>query len=351
MSKSKLLVTGGYGFIGSNFIRKLLTQDNLQSIKIVNFDTLTYAGNPENLKDLDDHPSYERFIGDITDYDAVRACFKEHEEITRVIHFAAESHVDRSLHDSSPFILTNVLGTQILLDVARENNVERFLYVGTDEVYGSLGLDDEPSTEEDPLRPNSPYAASKTAAEHFVRAAWKSFGLPVVISRCSNNYGPYQFPEKLIPLMITNALEDKPLPVYGDGKQIRDWIHVDDHVRALFLLLFGVVPDYSIWNISGRCEKTNLEVIETILNILNKSHDLITFVKDRPGHDRRYALDDLKLRSTFGLDRSTIPQTVSFAEGMKDTIEWYLANKEWWRRVKSGAYREYYKKHYGELGN
>ena len=344
---TKILVTGGCGFIGSNFIRKLLLTETLQGIKIINFDALTYAANRDNLKDLEGRSDYEFILGDISKYSEVEKCFQLHSDISRVIHFAAESHVDRSLHDSSPFILTNVLGTQVLLDVSRKYKIKRFLYVGTDEVYGALTPDQEPVNEEGPLRPNSPYAASKTAAEHFVRAAWKSFGLPVIISRCSNNYGPYQFPEKLIPLMIINALEDKPLPVYGDGKQIRDWIHVDEHVRALFLLLYGSIEDGSIWNIGGNCEKTNLEVIELILKILNKSQDLITFVKDRPGHDRRYAIDDKKLRDTFGLWRATVP-AMSFEEGLLETVNWYIENKEWWERVRSGAYRQYYEKHYGQ---
>lgn len=344
---SKILVTGGCGFIGSNFIRRVLTQENGNSIKIVNFDALTYAGNLENLIDLEKQPNYFFYKDDIINRRAIEDVFKDHSDITHVIHFAAESHVDRSLHDSSPFILTNVVGTQTLLEAARAHNVKRFLYVGTDEVYGALDPGQDPVSENAPLHPNSPYAASKTAAEHFVRAAWKSFGLPVVTSRCSNNYGPYQFPEKLIPLMITNALEDKPLPVYGDGRQIRDWIHVEDHVYALLLLLYGDIPDGSVWNIGGNCEKTNLEVIETILDVLNKPVSLIKFVKDRPGHDRRYAIDDSKIRNKFSIGNTTT-RFRSFKEGLLETVNWYVENKAWWDRVKSGAYRMYYENHYGK---
>lgn len=337
----KLLVTGGAGFIGSNFIRFALA--NYPDWEIVNLDKLTYAGNLANLRDVARHPRYAFVRGDIADRELVARLFQEH-RFDAVVNFAAESHVDRSILDATPFIETNVKGVQVLLEAAREFGVQRFVQVSTDEVYGSLGPDDPPFTEESPLRPNSPYAASKAAADLLCRAYHKTHGVPVIITRSSNNYGPYQFPEKLIPLMITNALEDRPLPVYGDGRNVRDWLYVEDNCRAIVLVVEKGVPG-EVYNIGAGEERENIEVVRAILRLLGKPESLITFVQDRPGHDRRYALDTGRTRRQIGWEPSA-----SFAEGLERTVRWYLANRPWWEEVKSGAYLRYAEEWYGRLG-
>ena len=333
---STLLVTGGCGFIGSNFVRHILAAD--PDVTVVNFDALTYAGNLANLDDLKDHPRLRFVKGDVTDRDAVRAAFQL--GVGHVIHFAAESHVDRSIQDSGPFVRTNVLGTQILLDAAREFAVERYVQVSTDEVYGSLG----PTglfTETTPLAPSSPYSASKAAADLLVQSYAHTFKTPALLTRCSNNYGPYQFPEKLIPLFITNLLRDEPVPVYGDGGQVRDWIHVLDHCRAVERVWrAGRVGE--VYNVGGRCEKTNLELTHTLLDLLEKQRTLIRNVQDRPGHDRRYAIDCAKIERELDW-RPAVP----FERGLRDTIAWYRANAEWVARIRSGDYLEYYQRQYG----
>lgn len=333
-----VLVTGGCGFIGSNFVRYLLETD--RQAQVVNFDKLTYAGNLANLSDLEGHPRYRFVQGDITDRDGVRAALGAGIQV--VYNFAAESHVDRSIHDARPFVHTNVLGTQVLLDAAREFKVERYIQVSTDEVYGSLGATGY-FTEETPLAPNSPYAASKTAADLLVRAAHHTFGLPALITRCSNNYGPYQFPEKIIPLFITNLLRDEPVPVYGDGQQVRDWIHVRDHCAAIARVgQAGKVGE--VYNIGGRCELTNLQLTHKLLEAVGKSTSLIRYVQDRPGHDRRYAIDCRKMEEQLGWT----PQ-ISFEAGLKETVAWYKAHGEWIANIRSGEYLKYYEKQYGRL--
>ncbi len=334
----KLLVTGGAGFIGSNFIHTLLAEH--PEDRIVNFDALTYAGNLENLAGVEKDPRYAFIKGDLTrreDLDAALAG----QAVDAVVHFAAESHVDRSLHvGSRAFILTNVLGTQHLLDACRAHKVERFVHVSTDEVYGSLGPVGR-FREDSPVQPNNPYAATKAASDFLVRAAVHSHGLDAVITRCSNNFGPYQFPEKLIPLMIANALEDKPLPVYGDGQQVRDWIYVEDHCRGVDAVLRrGKTGE--IYNLGGSHDVTNLEVIRRILDLLKKPESLIRFVKDRPGHDRRYAMDASKI----GRELGWTPRR-GFDEALAQTVAWYLAHRPWWERIRSGEYRNYYAAMYG----
>jgi dTDP-glucose 4,6-dehydratase len=329
-----LLVTGGCGFIGSNFIQHML--EAAPDVHIVNFDALTYAGNLANLSDVADHPRYHFIHGDITDRQAVRAAI---DGADGIVNFAAESHVDRSIQDSGPFVRTNVLGTQVLLDAAREFGVERFVQVSTDEVYGSLGADGA-FTEESPIRPNSPYAASKAAADHLVKSYAHTFGMPALITRCSNNYGPYQFPEKLIPLFITNLMHDEPVPVYGDGLQVRDWLHVSDHCAAIEMVWRHGRPG-GVYNIGGRCERTNLELTHRLLELLDKQTCLICHVADRPGHDRRYAIDCSKIESELGWR-----PRVGFDQGLEETIEWYLANQEWVAQVRSGEYRSYYERQY-----
>ncbi|KYH32831.1 dTDP-glucose 4,6-dehydratase 2 [Moorella mulderi DSM 14980] len=324
----KLLVTGGAGFIGSNFIRHILKEHH--DWYIVNLDKLTYAGNLENLKDVEDNPRYRFVRGDIADRELVDHLFRE-EKFDFVTNLAAESHVDRSILDPAPFIETNIKGTQVLLEAARQHGVRKFLQVSTDEVYGSLGPDDPPFTEESPIRPNSPYSASKAAADLMCRAYFVTYGLPVVITRCSNNYGPYQHPEKFIPTIILNALADKPIPVYGDGQNVRDWIHVEDHCRALDLVLQkGQAGE--VYNIGANNEHTNLDIVKTILRLMNKPESLIAFVKDRPGHDWRYAINPAHIETTF----SWRPQR-DFTTGLYDLIIWYTANRIWWERVKSGG--------------
>jgi dTDP-glucose 4,6-dehydratase len=330
----RLFVTGGAGFIGSNFIRQLLRDH--PDYSVINFDKLTYAGNLDNLSDIVDHPNYQFLRGDICDRDALEAIAGT----DVVVNFAAESHVDRSIESAADFIETNVLGTQTLLDASRATGVSRFVQVSTDEVMGSCAADSY-FTEDSPMQPNSPYAASKAAAEHLVRAAHVTFGLDVVTTRASNNYGPYQFPEKLIPLMITNALEDKQLPVYGDGKNVRDWLYVGDCCRAIDAVLHrGRAGE--VYNIGSRAEKTNIEIVHTLLDLLDKPHSLIKFVTDRPGHDRRYATDPTKIENELGW----YPEE-SFDTGIEKTVRWYRENAEWIARTRSGAYLEYYERTYG----
>ncbi len=330
-----VLVTGGCGFIGSNFIHYFLEAE--PEVNLVNFDALTYAGNLANLAAVAGHPRYRFVHGDITDRDAVRQAVAG---VQGVINFAAESHVDRSIQDSAPFVRTNVLGTQVLLDAAREHGVSKYVQVSTDEVYGSLGPTGA-FTEETPLAPNSPYAASKAAADLLVRSYVHTFGLPAVITRCSNNYGPYQFPEKLIPLFISNLMRDESVPVYGDGLQVRDWIHVRDHSAAIHRAWRDGLPG-EVYNFGGRCERTNLVLTHTLLDVLGKPRSLIKYVKDRPGHDRRYAIDCAKAERKLGWK----PQ-VAFEEGLRDTVRWYQENAVWVAGVRSGEYLKYYEKQYG----
>jgi len=334
----KLLITGGAGFIGSNFIHHMLGK--YPDVRIVNFDALTYAGNLENLAPIEKDGRYGFFRGDITSRENIEAVLGA-QSFDAIVHFAAESHVDRSLHlGPDTFILTNILGTQRLLDACRKFSVPRFVHVSTDEVYGTLGSDGC-FTEETPLQPNNPYAATKASSDLMVRAAVKSHGLDAVITRCSNNFGPYQFPEKLIPLMIANALEDKPLPVYGDGMYVRDWIFVRDHCSAVDAALRrGKAGE--VYNIGGSHDVPNLEVIRMLLKLLDKPESLIQFVKDRPGHDRRYAMGSAKIRKELGWEAE-----YKFDEALRLTVDWYLANRPWWERVRSGEYQKYYRKIYG----
>lgn len=329
-------ITGGAGFIGSNFVRLVLAER--PDVEVVNYDALTYAGNLENLAEVSDNPKYRLVRGLIQDTGAASEALSEGAEV--IVNFAAESHVDRSIMGPMPFIETNVVGTQVLLSVAREKGVGRFVHVSTDEVYGSLG-EDGYFTEQTPLAPNSPYSASKAASDLLVRAAWKTHGYETIITRCSNNYGPYQFPEKLIPLMISNAMEDKPLPVYGDGMNVRDWIHVEDHCRGILAIVSGGRPG-EVYNLGGRSERANIEVVKEILRQLGKPESLIQFVKDRPGHDRRYAIDCSKAESELNWRPKW-----AFAKGLADTIAWYREHVEWWRRVRDGSYQEFYDQWYG----
>jgi dTDP-glucose 4,6-dehydratase len=333
-----VLVTGGCGFIGSNFVRLLLETD--PAVSIVNLDALTYAGNLANLADLTAHPRYSFVKGDITSRADVRSAMER--GVTDVIHFAAESHVDRSIQDSGPFVRTNVIGTQVLLDAAREFGVLKFVQVSTDEVYGSLG-----STglfrEDTPLHPNSPYSASKAGADLLVQAYHHTFGLPAVITRCSNNYGPFQFPEKLIPLFVTNLLNDQPVPVYGDGMQIRDWIHVLDHCRGVEAAWRKGEPG-EVYNFGGRCEKPNIELTKLLLRLLDKPETLIKYVADRPGHDRRYAIDCTKAERELGW----VP-LMTFDRGLSETIAWYRSNAAWVAAIKNKDYLNYYERQYGKL--
>lgn len=318
-----LLVTGGAGFIGSNFIRYLIKK--YPDYRIINLDKLTYAGNLNNLSDIANHPQYTFILGDIVDRELVNQIMKKY-QINRVINFAAESHVDRSITDSAVFIKSNVLGTQTLLDISYKNQIDRFIQISTDEVYGTLGAEGY-FTEETPLAPNSPYSASKAAADLLVRSYYNTYQMDVNIIRCSNNYGPFQYLEKLIPLMITKALKDEPLPVYGDGLNVRDWLHVDDHCRAIDLVLHHGKSG-EIYNVGGHNERSNIEIVKEILNYLGKSHALINYVADRKGHDRRYAIDPDKITQELGWR-----QTHEFDKGLKETIEWYLENQEWWKPV------------------
>ena len=331
-----ILVTGGAGFIGSNFVRWVLTDH--PDCFIVNLDKLTYAGNLENLEGFLNRPNHVFVKADICDGRAVEEIIDKY-KIQAIINFAAESHVDRSIVGPKIFIETNVTGTLTLLQAACEKKIEKFLQISTDEVYGSLGPTGK-FTEETPLAPNSPYSASKAAADFLVKAFGHTWGLNYNITRCSNNYGPYQFPEKMIPLMINNALNNKPLPLYGDGLHIRDWIHVEDHCRAVWKVLTEAKPG-EIYNIGSCCEKTNIEVVKTILKLLKKPESLITHVKDRPGHDRRYAMDASKITSQLNWQ----PQ-ITFEQGLSRTIDWYLQNKKWLSDVTSGHYQQYYQQMY-----
>ncbi|MCM3261603.1 dTDP-glucose 4,6-dehydratase [Paenibacillus lautus] len=332
----KLLVTGGAGFIGSNFILYMIQQH--PNYQIINMDALTYAGNLENLKSVQDRPNYSFVQADIADKPAVDAIFQQ--DIDVVVNFAAESHVDRSILEPEIFVNTNVMGTQVLLDAAKKYGVTKFVQVSTDEVYGSLG-ETGLFSETTPLAPNSPYSASKAGGDLLVRAYHETFGLPVNITRCSNNYGPYQFPEKLIPLIISRALNDESLPVYGDGLNIRDWLYVEDHCSAIDLVIHqGKIGE--VYNIGGNNERTNVHIVKTILNELGKPESLITYVEDRPGHDRRYGIDPTKIMNELGWKPKH-----NFETGIKETIQWYLSNKEWWTRIQSGAYRDYMTQQYG----
>jgi dTDP-glucose 4,6-dehydratase len=331
----RLFITGGAGFIGSNFIRHILA--TRPGYTIVNFDKLTYAGNLDNLRDVDGHGDYAFIRGDICDRQALDLALAGADA---AINFAAESHVDRSILSAADFIETNVLGTQTLLDAARAARVSRFVQISTDEVMGSCS-EAEYFTEASPLRPNSPYAASKAAAEHLVRAAHVTFGLDVVTTRASNNYGPYQFPEKLIPLMITNAIDGKELPVYGDGLNVRDWLYVEDCCRAIDAVLH-LGRSGEVYNIGSRAEKTNLEIVGTLLDLLNQPRSLIKFVTDRLGHDRRYATDPTKIETELGWH----PQE-TFESGIEKTVRWYQNNAEWVARTRSGEYLDYYERMYG----
>ena len=331
----RLFITGGAGFIGSNFIRHLLA--DYPNYQVINFDKLTYAGNLDNLSDVAGQKNYSFVRGDICDRAALDEAISGADA---VVNFAAESHVDRSIERAADFIETNVLGAQVLLDAARRARVSRFVQISTDEVMGSCE-EGGYFTEASPLRPNSPYAASKAAAEHLVRAAHKTFGLDVVTTRASNNYGPFQFPEKLIPLMIANAIEGRELPVYGDGLNVRDWLYVEDCCRAIDVVLHKGRTN-QVYNIGSRAEKTNLEVVRALLDLLGKPHSLIKFVTDRPGHDRRYATDPVRLETELGWQpRET------FESGLEKTVRWYANNSDWIARARSGDYLRYYDRMYG----
>lgn len=335
-----LLVTGGAGFIGSNFVRMML--EDRPDDRVINLDALTYAGNLENLKDVESIANYSFVHGDITSHDDVVKAFDAGGEsgISHVVHFAAESHVDRSISGGLPFVQSNVIGTQILLDEARKRGVEGFVHVSTDEVYGSLGKTGF-FTEDTPLAPNSPYSASKAGSDMLVRAAHHTHGFPAMITRCSNNYGPLQFPEKLIPLMIANAREDKALPVYGDGMQVRDWLYVRDHCEAI-LAVMEKGEAGEVYNIGGHNEYPNIDIVRAILRHLDKPESLIEYVTDRPGHDRRYAIDAQKIDDKLGWK-----PRYTFDQALPMTIQWYLDNDEWLQSVRSGAYRDYYAAQYG----
>lgn len=335
----KILVTGGAGFIGSNFIRYMLNK--YKDIEIVNLDALTYAGNLENLKDVENNTNYTFIKGDITIPEDIA---KAMSGCDTVVHFAAESHVDRSVLEPAVFIKTNVLGTQVLLNAALEEGVKRFHHVSTDEVFGALKMDGSKFNEKTPYDPHSPYSASKAASDHLVRAYGDTFGLPFTITNCSNNYGQYHFPEKLIPLAITNLIEGKKVPVYGDGGQVRDWLHVEDHCEAIDLVLQkGKIGE--TYCVGGQTEDvTNLELVKTMLKLMGKSEESIEYVKDRPGHDIRYAVDWSKINKELGWKPKH-----TFDEGLKETIDWYVNNEEWWKNIRSGAYNEYYNKQYGAV--
>jgi len=348
-----ILVTGGAGFIGSNFIKFMCKKH--PEYKIINIDALTYAGNLENLKDIDGNPNYEFIKVDIRHRDKISEIFKNN-EITFVVNFAAESHVDRSIEDPELFLSTNIIGTQVLLDIAKKHwklNPSdkyckkykpgvKFLQVSTDEVYGELGETGK-FDETMPLMPNNPYSASKASADLVVRSYYKTFGLPINITRCSNNYGPYQFPEKLIPLMINNCIKNKELPVYGDGMQVRDWLYVYDHCSAIDIVLHKGI-DGEIYNIGGNNERANIDIVRLIVKALGKSEDLIKFVKDRPGHDRRYAIDNTKIKTQLGWSPA-----YTFEQGIQETIQWYLSNQEWIENIVSGEYVKYYEHMYTDI--
>jgi len=331
----KLLVTGGAGFIGSNFIQYWL--EKYSDDQIVNFDILTYAGNLENLESVKDNLNYSFVRGDVTDREAV---FSAVRDVDVVVHFAAETHVDKSILDPGIFVRTNVMGTQYVLDAVREYN-KRLHHVSTDEVFGALKPTDPPFNEDTPYDPKSPYSASKAASDHLVRAYHHTYGVQVTISNCSNNYGPYMFPEKVIPLFIANLMENKPVPVYGDGQQIRDWIHVADHARGIdFVIQKGKIGE--TYCLGGDREITNLEMTKTLLTLMDKDESYIEYVKDRPGHDRRYAIDFTKAKTELGW----VPQ-IAFEQGLKDMVKWYQTNQDWVNRCKDGSYLEYYQTWYG----
>jgi dTDP-glucose 4,6-dehydratase len=324
----KILVTGGCGFIGSNFIRYMLNE--YPDLEIVNLDALTYAGNTENLREIENEARYRFVHGRVEDAERLEEAL---EGVEAVVHFAAESHVDRSILDAAPFIKTNVLGTQVLLNSALKHGIRKFVHISTDEVYGALG-EEGVFKETDPFRPRSPYAASKAAADLLVQAYFTTYGLPVCIARPSNNYGPYQFPEKLIPLMITNLIEGKKVPVYGQGLNVRDWLFVEDNCQAIDLILEKGKPGEA-YNIGGKCEKHNIEVVREVLKVMGKSEKMIEFVPDRPGHDFRYALDNTKIESELGWNPAT-----SFEEGIRRTVEWYMNNPHWWKPLKERLQKE-----------
>jgi dTDP-glucose 4,6-dehydratase len=332
------LVTGGAGFIGSNFVHFIL--EKYPSYNVFNYDFLTYAGNLENLKDIEQNKNYKFIKGDIRNQELVDYIIKEH-KIDVIINFAAESHVDRSISNPAIFMETNALGTQALLEAAKHNNIKKYVQISTDEVYGSLG-EEGYFTELTPLSPNSPYSASKAAGDMLVQAYYETFNLNINITRCSNNYGPYHFPEKLIPLMVTNALEGKNLPIYGDGKNIRDWLHVKDHCSAIDLVIHNGKPG-QVYNIGGHNERTNNEIVNLIVEKLGVSKDQIKYVNDRLGHDRRYAIDPTKITKELGWK----PQ-YTFDTGILETINWYIENQNWWKNIKSGDYKNNYERHYGE---
>jgi dTDP-glucose 4,6-dehydratase len=337
-----VLVTGAAGFIGSNFVRLLLNRG--EDVKLIAFDKLTYAGNLANLQDLlEKYQSKLVFVkGDICDAGAVGRAFDDH-SVSEVVNFAAESHVDRSILGSGPFVQTNVVGTQVLLDISRSKGVKKFLQVGTDEVYGTLP-EDKPEikfTEETPLQPNSPYSASKAAADCLVRSYFHTFHLPVLTTRCSNNYGPYHFPEKLIPLFVTNLMEGKKVPLYGDGLNVRDWLYVEDHCDAIWTVL-NKGRDGEVYNIGGNNEITNRKITETLIREMGKNwDDVVTYVKDRPGHDRRYAIDASKIKRELGWEPKH-----RFETAIKTTVQWFKDNQDWWRAIKSGEYLKYYETQY-----
>lgn len=333
----KLLITGGAGFIGSNFIHYILKK--YPDYEIVNLDLLTYAGNLENLKDVENNPNYKFVKGDIADAKLVTELAKD---VDMIVHFAAESHVDRSIINAESFIKTNVIGTYTLLEAAKNNGNIRFHHVSTDEVFGSLGLDDPAFNEKTAYDPRSPYSASKAASDHLVRAYYHTYNLPVTVSNCSNNYGPYHFPEKLIPLFITNLLEGKKVPLYGNGLNVRDWLYVEDHCAAIDLIIHhGKIGE--TYCIGGNAEKNNREITHELLKLMDKNESYVELVKDRPGHDKRYAINFSKIKKELGWEPS-----VNFEEGLVRTVEWFKNNEVWWKNIKSGDYREYYAKQYGK---
>ncbi|WP_174614786.1 dTDP-glucose 4,6-dehydratase [Virgibacillus ihumii] len=334
----KLLITGGAGFIGSNFVQYMLK--NYPEYEVVNLDALTYAGNLENLKKLENSQNYTFVKGDITDRATVDALFQK-ENFDAVVNFAAESHVDRSINEPDVFVSTNIMGTQVLLDVAKKYNTQKYVQVSTDEVYGSLDTDGS-FTENSPIAPNSPYSASKASADLLVRSYYKTYNFPVNITRCSNNYGAYQFPEKLIPLMINNVREGREIPIYGDGQNVRDWIYVEDHSRALDRVLHDGKPG-EIYNIGSNNEHSNLDMAKMLLNLMDAPESLITFVPDRKGHDFRYAIDASKISTELGWEPG-----YSFETGLQETVDWYRNNQDWLNHVVSGDYREYYSAYYSK---
>ncbi|OGF30927.1 dTDP-glucose 4,6-dehydratase [Candidatus Falkowbacteria bacterium RIFOXYC2_FULL_36_12] len=330
-----MLVTGGAGFIGTNFIKYILKKYPYYAV--INYDKLTYAGNLENLKDLETHPNYSFVRGDILNTELLDYIMKG---VDVVVHFAAESHVDRSIMEADVFVLTNVVGTFSVLEAAKKNNVKRFHHISTDEVFGSLGAEGL-FHEDTPYDPRSPYASSKAASDHLVRAYYHTHGLPITVSNCSNNYGPYQFPEKLIPLFVTNLIEGKKVPLYGDGKNVRDWVHVSDHNEAVDLIIHeGKVGE--TYCIGAQSERTNRQITDLILAKMGVGEEMVEYVEDRKGHDRRYAIRPYKIMAELGWK-----PRVSFEEGMEQTINWYRENQDWWKKVKSGEYLEYYEKQYG----